>query len=56
MYYVINNQYVYVMSQFLPFDGFDWSDTNIDENSIPHDSSIGYMLEVDLDYHHSREC
>ncbi|XP_072389458.1 uncharacterized protein [Diabrotica undecimpunctata] len=50
MYFDVNNQYGWAMSQYLPYGGFEWTDTNIDVLSIPDDSSEGYILEVDLEY------
>ncbi|XP_050516328.1 uncharacterized protein LOC126891188 [Diabrotica virgifera virgifera] len=50
MYFDVNNQYGWAMSQYLPFGGFEWTDTNIDVLSIPDDSSEGCILEVDLEY------
>lgn len=51
MYYDVNNQYGWAMSQALPYGGFNWvSDVNIDVTSIPDDSPEGYILEVDLQY------
>ncbi|CAH1106760.1 unnamed protein product [Psylliodes chrysocephalus] len=50
MYFDINNQYGYAMSQPLPYAGFEWADTNIDVTTIPDDAAEGYMLEVDLEY------
>ncbi|XP_074028853.1 uncharacterized protein [Leptinotarsa decemlineata] len=50
MYFDVNNQYGWAMSQYLPYDGFKWCDTNIDVLSISDESGVGYMLEVDLEY------
>ncbi|CAH1115853.1 unnamed protein product [Psylliodes chrysocephalus] len=50
MYFDVNNQYGWAMSQYLPYGGFEWVDTNIDVLSISDDASEGYMLEVDLEY------
>ncbi|CAH1111573.1 unnamed protein product [Psylliodes chrysocephalus] len=50
MYYDVNNQYGWAMSQYLPYGGFEWVDTNIDVLSICDDAAEGYMLEVDLEY------
>ncbi|XP_072401744.1 uncharacterized protein [Diabrotica undecimpunctata] len=50
MYFDVNNQYGWAMSQYLPYGGFEWVDSNIDVISIPDDSSEGYILEVDLEY------
>ena len=49
-----NNLYGLAMSQYLPYSGFKWlnqkeiSDFRL--NSISENSSIGYILEVDLEY------
>ncbi|XP_050508970.1 uncharacterized protein LOC126886162 [Diabrotica virgifera virgifera] len=50
MYFDVNNQYGWAMSQFLPYGGFEWVDANIDVLSIADDASEGYFLEVDLAY------
>ncbi|CAH1101901.1 unnamed protein product [Psylliodes chrysocephalus] len=50
MYFDVNNQYEWAMSQFLPYGGFEWDNTNIDVISIPDDAPFGYILEVDLEY------
>jgi len=51
MYYDVNNQYGWAMSQYLPFGGFKWvQDMNFDVNKIADDSTKGYILEVDIDY------
>ena len=46
--------YGWVMIQYLPYGGFKWlSKKEIDEfdlNSISKNSSIGYILEADLEY------
>ena len=47
------------MSQYLPYGGFKWLNqkeiakfdvNSIECNSIEQNSSIGYILEVDLEY------
>lgn len=38
----------WAMMQRLPTGGFRWSDTNLDVTSVPEDSSVGYIFEVDL--------
>ena len=39
------------MSQLLPLESYKWIDpTEIDILSVPNDSPIGYILEVDLEY------
>ncbi|KAB0805429.1 hypothetical protein PPYR_02399 [Photinus pyralis] len=50
MYNDINNQYGWSMSQYLPYGGFEWVDSNIDIATIPDDADEGYILEVDLTY------
>ena len=49
-----NNLYCWAMIQYLPYSGFKWlSKKEIDKfdlNSISKNSSIGYILEVDLEY------
>jgi len=53
-YYDANNLYGWAMSQPLPTGRFQFLDYenfhNIDFKSIPHDSPVGYVLEVDLEY------
>ena len=44
-----NALYSWAMSQPLPLKNFKWTDP-IDVMSIPDDNSIGYILEVDLEY------
>ena len=50
-----NNLYDWSMSQYLPYSGFKWlNQKEISDfclNSISENSFIGYMLEVDLQYH-----
>ncbi|XP_076660015.1 uncharacterized protein LOC143363288 [Halictus rubicundus] len=55
MYFDVNNLYGWAMSQPLPHSGFRWVDdqTRIDNfsiESIPIDSPVGYILEVNLEY------
>ncbi|XP_044760347.1 uncharacterized protein LOC123317802 [Coccinella septempunctata] len=50
LYLDVNNLYGWAMSQFLPYGGFKWTDTNIDITQIPDDAPEGYILEVDLEY------
>ena len=49
-----NNLYGWAMSQYLPYSGFKWLNQKeidrFDVNSIEENSSIGYVLEVDLKY------
>lgn len=55
MYLDVNNLYGWAMSQYLPYGGFKWF-TDLDRDNVnkimktTSDSSIGYILEVDLDY------
>ena len=54
MYLDANNLYGWAMSQCVPYSEFKWlKQKEIDKfclNSIEENSSIGYILEVDLDY------
>ena len=54
MYWDTNNLYGWGMNQPLPYGGFDWlREKEINDfclNSISENSSIGYFLEVDLEY------
>ena len=52
MYPNENNLYGWRMSGYLPYSGFKWLKNvdNFDANSISENSSIGYILEVDLEY------
>ncbi|XP_050340230.1 uncharacterized protein LOC126766507 [Bactrocera neohumeralis] len=52
IYLDVNNLYGYAMSHNLPHSNFEWVENVDDFNvfSIPEDSLVGYILEVDLDY------
>ena len=52
-YLDMNNWYGWAMSRYHPYGGFNWlkSVENFDVNSISKNSSIGYILKVDLEYH-----
>ncbi|XP_076298346.1 uncharacterized protein LOC143217694 [Lasioglossum baleicum] len=52
MYFYMNNLYGWAMSQPLPHRDFRWVEDidNFNVESIPIDSSVGYILEVDLEY------
>ena len=54
MYLDANNLYGWAMSQYLPYSGFKWliqkETYGFNINSIEENSSIGYTLEVDLEY------
>ncbi|XP_077282587.1 uncharacterized protein LOC143908702 [Temnothorax americanus] len=52
MYFDVNNLYGWAMCQPLPYADFKWVDNVTDFNvmDIALDSSIGYILEVDLEY------
>ncbi|XP_076383744.1 uncharacterized protein LOC143260990 [Megalopta genalis] len=52
MYFDVNNLYDWAMSQPLPHWGFQWVDdtSNFNIDSVPIDSPVGYILEVDLEY------
>ena len=53
MYLDANNLYGWAMSQYLPQSKFRWLKNvdNFDVNSTDENSPIGFILEVDLDYH-----
>ncbi|XP_077279082.1 uncharacterized protein LOC143906713 [Temnothorax americanus] len=52
MYYDVNNLYGWAMSESLPYANFQWLDDpeNFDATTVPADSNVGYILEVDLEY------
>ena len=54
MYWDENNLYAWGMNQPFPYGGFDWLNNQeineLDLDSISENSSIGYFLEVDLEY------
>ncbi|XP_011875161.1 PREDICTED: uncharacterized protein LOC105566057 [Vollenhovia emeryi] len=52
MYFDVNNLYGWAMCQPLPYANFRWIEdiTNFDASTIAADSTIGYILEVDLEY------
>ncbi|XP_031781086.1 uncharacterized protein LOC116416486 isoform X2 [Nasonia vitripennis] len=51
MYYDVNNLYGWAMIQSLLCDGFKCvEDLNCDFFNVPDDASVGYTLEVDLEY------
>ena len=54
IYLDANNLYGWAMSQWSPYGGFKWLNQNetdkFDVNSIGENSSIGYVLVVDLEY------
>ena len=48
----MNNFYGWAMSEYLPYEGFEWL-KNVDEFdviSVSEKRPIGYFLEVDLQY------
>ncbi|XP_043484408.1 uncharacterized protein LOC122512572 [Leptopilina heterotoma] len=52
MYFDANNLYGWAMAQALPYGGFKWID-NVDDSfnfNVTDNSSVGYILEVDLEY------
>ncbi|XP_071580579.1 uncharacterized protein [Temnothorax nylanderi] len=52
MYYDVNNLYGWAMGESLPYANFQWLDDpeNFDVTTVPTDSEVGYILEVDLEY------
>ena len=54
IYLDANNLYGYAMSQYLPYSEFKWLNKKevdrCDVDLIDESSSIGYILEVDLEY------
>ena len=48
----MNNLYGWAMSRYLLYGGLKWLKNvdNFDENSISENSSIGYIIEDDLEY------
>ena len=48
-----NNLYGWAMSQYLPYEAFEWVE-NIDEDpmffNVPENSDVGFILEVDIEY------
>ncbi|XP_015606104.1 uncharacterized protein LOC107272932, partial [Cephus cinctus] len=52
VYYDVNNLYGAAMSQFLPFDSFEWEENfgNLHICNIPDDSFTGYILEVHIEH------
>ena len=52
-YIDVNNLYGWAVSQYLPYSGFKWlNQKQINDfflNSVSENSSIGYILEVDLE-------
>ena len=53
-YWDVNNLYRWAISQYLPYDNFEWINRDkIDEinfDLVSKDNNVGYMLEVDLKY------
>ena len=51
-YLDMNNLYVWAMSGYLPYGGFQWLKNvdNFDVNSLSENSPIGYILKLDLEY------
>ncbi|KYM99021.1 hypothetical protein ALC62_10243 [Cyphomyrmex costatus] len=54
MYFDVNNLYGWAMMEPLPYGEFHWVDNvdGFDVMSVPVDSDVGYILEVDLTYPH----
>ncbi|XP_024873084.1 uncharacterized protein LOC112455417 [Temnothorax curvispinosus] len=52
MYYDVNNLYGWAMSESLPYANFQWLDDpeNFDVTTVPADSDVGYIVEVDFEY------
>lgn len=53
MYLDANNLYGHAMMQYLPVDGYEWCYDEFSTEkilSIPDDSPVGYVFEVDLEY------
>ncbi|XP_043264093.1 uncharacterized protein LOC122404229 [Colletes gigas] len=51
MYFDVNNLYGWAMCQPLPYANFQWvNNKDIDVMAIALDSTMGYILEVDLEY------
>ena len=53
IYWDANNLYGWAMNQYLPYSEFEWlnkKENNFCVDSISENSSIGYILEVDLEY------
>lgn len=50
LYLDVNNLYGKAMTEPLPYGGFEWCDVNIDVMTVPDDSPVGYILQVDLTY------
>ena len=52
LYLDMNNLYGWTMSRCLPYCGFKWLNNvyNFEVNSVSENSSIGYILKVDLEY------
>ena len=54
MYLDANNSYGWAVSQYLPYSGLKWLNqketVRFNVDSIEENSSIGYILEVDLEY------
>ena len=48
----MNNLYSWVMSEYLPYGGFEWliNIYGFDVNPVSEKSEIGYFFEVDLKY------
>ena len=51
-YLDLNNLHGWAMSRYLPYGRRKWlkNADNLDVNSISEKSSIGYILEIDLEY------
>ena len=51
-YWDVNNLYGCAMTEYLPYDEFEWVDdvSSIDYLAVSKDSDVGHILEVDLEY------
>ncbi len=45
-----NSLYPTAMRKYLPVDGFEWADVDVDVMQVADDADVGYILEVDLEY------
>lgn len=52
IYFDINNQYGWAMSEYMPYGGLQWVEGNLNDfdYDVPENNPEGYILEVDLNY------